>query len=236
MMPDASQSNIFKEQESFFESAISEMTGEEKYNMGGEPPRQEYVGTIYQLQQAGAARTKLLLMSMDYQGFRPFIKHMMRLNTYHLPIGAEARIVRNGEESFEPMFSGDFHVDYDFSARYTAMEPALGKQFRMQQLIQYFQMWAGNPATAMYLKNPQIMKAVLELMDFAAPEKYIHSEQQVAEMMQQQQQQMAQQRLMEATIEDKLRGNEQKRDLTRDVIKGMIKNEGAQEQARAKKV
>jgi hypothetical protein len=118
------------------------------------------------------------------------------------------------------------------------MEPSLGKQFRMQQLIQYAQMWINNPQTASYLQHHQFMKSILEMMDFADTDKYIYSPQQVNQMQAQAAQQMQQAQLMEATVQDQLKGSEQQRDLTRDIVKTLIKNEGAKdvEKIRASKV
>ena len=140
-VPDISQTNVFREQEQFFEDTLSDITGMYAYGMGQTPSRQERVGTIYSLQAVGEARVRLMLMTMDHQGFRPFLKQMMMLNTFHLPYEFETRIYDKGKDDFSTLFPGDIHPNYDFSARYTSMEPALGKQFRLQQLIQYAQMW-----------------------------------------------------------------------------------------------
>ena len=221
VVPDMSQTGIFREQEEFFDETLSEMTGETAYNLGQTPQRQEYVGTIQNLMATGMARAKLLLMTMDYTGFQPFLKHMMRLNVYHLPTGFEARITdqQTGNDGFVPLFSGDIHFDYDFTARYTAMEPALGKMFRAQQLMQYAQMWAESP----YLQHYQFMKSVLEMLDFHDSDRYLYTPQQVQAMQQQQAQQAAQMELMGAQIQDHLASNEAKRQLERDVVKGLLK-------------
>lgn len=219
MTPDVTQSGVFREQEQFFNDTISNLTGIYDYSMGVTPPRQERVGTIYSLQHVGEARMKLMLMTMDYQGFQPFLKYMMLLNTWHLPDNFEARIVSNGQEGFTPLFSGDIHVDYDFTVRYTAMEPALGKHFKAQQLIQYAQMWHESP----YLQQYQFMKAIMEMMDFHDPDKYLLTPQQVQQQQQQMAAQAAQVRLLEAATQDSLRAKEQGREMQRDVVKAIMK-------------
>ena len=219
MTPDMSQTGVFREQEQFFEDCLSDITGMYPYNMGQTPTRQEHVGTIYSLQSMGEARTKLLLMTMDHTGFRPFLKYMMLLNMWHLPDGVEARINSNEGVNFVPLFSQDIHIDYDFSARYTAMEPALGKQFRAQQLIQYAQMWQQSP----YLQQHQFMQAILELLDFHDTEKYVRSEQEVQQQMLAQQQQAAQMEMMGMAMQDKLQARQAGRELQRDVVKGLLK-------------
>jgi hypothetical protein len=217
--PDISQSRVFKEQESFFEETLSDMIGVYPYNMGQTPPRQERVGTIYSLQSMGEARTRLLMMTMDHQGFRPLLHYMMYLNMLHLDPKVEARINSNRGVSFSPLFSGDLHVDYDFSARYTAMEPALGKHFRAQQLIQYAQMWQDSP----YLQQHQFMKAIMELLDFHDSETYLKTPQQVAQEQRQQQEQAARMQLMGAAIQDQAAGQASKRSMQEEVIKGLMR-------------
>ena len=220
LTPDVSQSSAFREQEQFFESVLSEMTGETPYSLGQVPQRQEFVGTMYSLQQVGQARAKLLLMTMDYQGFKPFLEYMMLLNTYHLPPEQYARITgANGNVDFNRLLASDIHPNYDFSVRYTSMEPALGKQLRMQQLIQYAQMWQGSP----YLQQYQFMKSVLEMMDFQDSDKYLIPPQQVQQQQQQQQQQQAQMQMAGAAVQDNLAENNAKRELTRDIVKGLLK-------------
>lgn len=179
--PDAFQSNVFREQESFFSDALDDILGMYKYGQGGTPDRQEHVGTIMSLQSVGEARTKLLLMTMDHTGFRPLLKHIMRLNMFHLPDDYEAKVNTPQGMGFSPLFPGDIHVEYDFSARYTGMEPALGKQYRAQQLIQLSQLWQQSP----YLQHQQFMKAVMELMDFQDSDKYVKTPEQVAQERQQ---------------------------------------------------
>ena len=212
-------SEVFREQEDFFKSTIEDMTGMYRYNMGSTPTRQENVGTIYSLQQMGESRTKLLLMTMDYQGFQPFLKHMMLLNTWHLPDDFEARITTPTGMDFTPMFAGDVHTNYDFTARYTAMEPALGRQFRAQQLIQYAQMWQDSP----YLQQHEFMKAIMEMMDFHNSDKYLKSPEQVQQEQQQAMQQQAQAQMMQAAMQDKMAEKSDERGMMRDVAKQLVK-------------
>ena len=219
VFPDANYINTFKEQEEFFRTTIEDMTGMYRYNMGSTPSRQEHVGTIYSLQAMGEARTKLLLMTMDYQGFQSLLKYFMLLNTWHLPDGFEARVSTNQGDQFMPLFAGDIHPDYDFTVRYTSMEPALGKQFRAQQLIQYAQMWAESP----YLQHYEFMKAIMELLDFHASDRFLKTPQQVAQEQQQMVMQAVQKEMLDARIQDELEANKQKRELERDVTKGMLK-------------
>jgi hypothetical protein len=216
---DMFQSGVFREQEQFFEESISDMTGIYPYSMGQTPPRQEHVGTIYSLQSVGQARQKLLMMTMDHQGFRPFLKHMMLLNSWHMDPKQEARINTNTGTQFVPLFAEDMHVGYDFSARYTGMEPALGKQFRAQQLIQYAQMWQQSP----YLQNYQFMKSILEMLDFHDSDVYLKTPQQVQQEMQQQAAQATQMQMMGYKAQDELAARQSQRELTRDVVKGLIR-------------
>ncbi|MDY6856721.1 MAG: hypothetical protein SWO11_18840 [Thermodesulfobacteriota bacterium] len=217
--PDVSQTGIFREQEKFFEDTLSEMTGETEYNMGSIPNRQEHVGTMYSLQKVGQARAKLLLMTMDYQGFQPFLKHMMRLNTYHLPPNFEVKINQGQNTNFSPMMSGDYHVDYDFSARYTAMEPALGKMFRAQQLIQYAQMWVGSP----YLKQYQFMKSILEMLDFPGTNKFLNTPEEVQQQQIMAMQEQTRMQMANAALQDNLAAKDDDRTLQREVVKALLK-------------
>jgi hypothetical protein len=222
VMPEGNYGQVFREQEEFFKSTIEDMTGMYRYNMGATPERQEHVGTIYSLQQMGEARTKLLLMTMDFQGFQPLLKYMMLLNTWHLPDGFEARIDDAQGTQFIPLFAGDLHPDYDFTVRYTAMEPALGKQFRAQQLIQYAQMWAESP----YLQQYQFMKAIMEMLDFHDSDRYLKTPEQVQQEQQQMIQAMMKQEMMKAQTQDQLAAantqRETERDVTREVVKAAV--------------
>ena len=219
IQPDVSQSNIFKEQEEFFDQTLSDMTGMYPYGMGQTPPRQEYVGTMYSLQSMGEARTKLLLMTMDHQGFQPFLRYMMLLNGWHLPSNFEFRIGNGPDQQFDKMLSGDIHPEYDFTARYTAMEPALGKQMRAQQLIQYAQMWQQSP----YLQQYQFMRSIMELLDFHDPDRFLKNPQQVAMEQQQAMQQQMQMQMAGMAMQGQLQQKQQEGELVRDVVKALLK-------------
>jgi hypothetical protein len=219
IIPDQTQTGVFREQEEFLENVISDITGVYPYNMGATPSRQEHVGTIYSLQSMGEARSKLLLMTMDYQGFQPFLRYMMLLNTWHLPEPFEARINTPQGETFSPLFSGDIHPEYDFTLRYTAMEPALGKQFRAQQLLQLAQIWQQDPSVQQY----EWKKAILELMDLHDTEKYLKRPEQLAQEQQQIAMQAAQAELAGAAIQDELAKRQAGYEAHRDVVKGLLK-------------
>ena len=190
VVPDIN-SNIFSEQEAFYESTIQDLMGMYDYGMGQTPKRQERVGVVYGIQAMGEARAKLMLMSMDYLGIRPLLKYMMLLNTFHLPSGFEYRITDRDQHSFGQIFGSDIHSDFDFAARYTAMEPALGKQARADRLVQLAGLWQQNPI----VNQQQMLKVVFELMDIWESDTLIKTPQQ---MQQEQQQQMQQQMMMEA--------------------------------------
>jgi hypothetical protein len=215
---DMFQSGAFRETEQFFESTISDITGIYPYGMGQTPPRQEHVGTIYSLQSVGQARQRLLMMTMDHQGFKPFLKYMMLLNAWHLDPATEARINTNQGMEFMPLFAEDMHVGYDFSARYTGMEPALGKQFRSQQLIQYAQMWQQSP----YLQHYQFMKTVLEMLDFHDSDKYLRTPEELQQEQVQQAQQATQAEMMSHQMQKDLISTQTQGELTRDVVKGLM--------------
>jgi hypothetical protein len=158
------------------------------------------------------------MMTMDHTGFRPFLKHMMLLNTWHLDPATEARLNTNMGTQFMPLFSGDIHPDYDFSARYTSMEPALGKQFRAQQLIQYAQMFAQSPYTQRY----EFQRAILELLDFHDSDRYLKNPQQVMQEQAQMAQQQVQMQLFSAGLQDQLAAKDDERTLQREVVKGLL--------------
>jgi len=152
-------------------------------------------------------------------GFQPMLKHMMLLNTFHLQKDFEARIITNRGQEFSPMFAGDVHPDYDFTARYTSMEPALGKMYRSQQLMQYAQMWNDSP----YLQHYEFMKAILEMHDFHDSDRYLKSPQQLQQEQQQAQQQNAQAQMMQAGLQDSMSAKQDERTMQRDIVKGLMK-------------
>jgi hypothetical protein len=190
-----------------------------RYNMGETPARQEHVGTVASLQAMGESRIKLLLMGMDYMGFQPMLKYMMLLNQWHLPDNFEARITGKDGDQFVPMFGGDLHPGYDFTARYTSMEPALGKHARVQSLLQFYQIWADTP----YLQHYEFMKAIMEMFDFYNTDKYLKTPQQVQ---QEQQAAMAQQQKVQMdmmAMEEAQARNADERKMTNDIMKGLMK-------------
>jgi hypothetical protein len=180
--------NTFMEQEKFYESTIQDIMGMYSYGMGQTPQRQERVGVVYGIQAMGEARAKLMLMSSDYLGIRPLLKYMMVLNTFHLPSGFEYRIGAYDQQQFGLIFGNDIHPDFDFAARYTSMEPALGKQARGDRLVQMAGLWKDNPWINQYQWN----KVIMELMDIREADYLLKSEQQF----QQEQQQMVKMQMM----------------------------------------
>jgi hypothetical protein len=175
---------MFLEQESFFKDTIQDLMGMYDYNMGATPSRQERVGVVYGIQAMGEARAKLMLMTADYQGVRPWLKYLMLLNTFHLPNGFEYRITSGDQNQFSRIFSGDIHPEYDFAARYTSMEPALGKQARLQQLMNLAQIMLQNP----WINQYQWWKTIFELGDIRESEALLKTPQQFMQEQQQQQQ------------------------------------------------
>jgi len=211
-------SNIFAEQMSFFDSAVQDLTGRYDYNMGRTPQRQERVGTVYSIQSMGEARAKLMLMSMDYLGIRPLLKHMMLLNTFHLPSGFEYRVSDvPGEQQFKQIFGQDIHSDFDYAARYTAMEPALGKQARAQQLTQMAPLMQQNP----WINQYQWTKTLLELADVREADQLMKQPQQFQQEMQQQQQAA----MKEKQLDEKLEGDKKIRVSDKDFQEALIENE-----------
>jgi hypothetical protein len=185
IIPDHAQ-GMFMEQEAFFKDTIQDLMGMYDYNMGATPTRQERVGVVYGIQAMGEARAKLMLMTADYQGLRPWLKYMMLLNTFHLPNGFEYRVTAGDQSQFQRIFSGDIHPEYDFAARYTSMEPALGKQARLQQLMNLAQIMLQNP----WINQYQWWKTIFELGDIRESEVLLKTPQQY--MQEQQAQQQAQ--------------------------------------------
>jgi len=120
-------------------------------------------------------------MSADYLGMRPLLKYMMILNTFHLPTGFEYRIGDPGQQQFRNVFGGDLHPDFDFTARYTSMEPALGKQHRAQMLTQLASQFIASP----WINQGQYIKLIHELHDVRETDALIKSPQQFAQEQQQ---------------------------------------------------
>ena len=206
VVPDMN-SNLFLEQEKFYKETIQNIMGMYDYNMGATPQRQERVGVVYGIQAMGEARAKLMLMSMDYLGIRPFLKYMMLLNSYNLPSGYEYRIGDAENMQFGNIWGEEIHPDYDFAARYTSMEPALGKQARMERLVQLAGMWKDNPWINQYQWN----KTLMELSDIREAEYLLKKPQQFQQEMQQQaqMQQMAEMQKQQYETHGKLAVSDQ---------------------------
>ncbi len=208
--PDYS-SQVFREQIEFFEKVIQDVTGIYDYTKGVTPERQEHVGTMYAMQSVGEARIKLLLLTMDYMGFRPLLKYLMLLNVYNLPSGFEFRLGgRQGDEQFGRVFGQDLHIDYDFEAKYAAMEPALAKEMRIQQLMQYAQVWQQDPM----VNNYELKKAIFELMDFSQPDRFLRDPREVAK---------EQQQRMMAEVSKEMKGLEAKAKMQQETNKSQEK-------------
>ncbi len=214
-------SNIFQEQERFFENTVQDLAGIYDYNKGVTPQRQERVGVVHSIQSMGEARAKLMLMSTDHQGIRPLLRYMMILNTFHLPSGFEYRIYDGSNMGFGQIFGDDIHPDFDFAARYTAMEPALGKQFRIQNLLQLAPIMQQSP----WINQYQWLKTIFELADvreadylMKTPQQFQQEQEQAA----QQQQQMVQMQMAaeKAKKELETKGNliESQKDFTEETM------------------
>jgi len=185
-------STMFQEQEAFFKDTIQDLMGMYDYNMGQTPNRQERVGVVYGIQSMGEARAKLMLMTIDYMGIRPLLKYMMTLNTFHLPNGYEYRISQGSQNEFGRIFAGDIHPDFDFAARYTSMEPALGKGARLQQLMNLAQIMLQNP----WINQYQWWRTIFELGDIREADYLLKTPEQYA----QEQQAMQQAQMMQAQM------------------------------------
>jgi hypothetical protein len=109
---------------------------------------------------------------------------MMVLNTFHLPSGFEYRITDPSEFKFGRVFGSDIHADFDFAARYTSMEPAAGKQYRLQQMMQLASVMLQNP----WINQHQWWKTIFELGDIREADYLLKKPEQFQQEMQQQQQ------------------------------------------------
>jgi hypothetical protein len=213
--------------------------------MGQTPNRQERVGVVQSISSMGEARAKLMLMSIDYTFMRPLLNHLMLLNTHHLPSGFEYRVSNKNQNEFGKIWGDQIHPNYDFKARYTSMEPALGKQFRAQQLLQMAGMWQENP----WINQHQMIKTIAELLDIHEAESLIKSpeqfqkekeDQQKQEMMmegakmqaeqqgkmqrdQQHQQSKMQQTQMKAQADMAKQAQKAEGDAKLELVKGMMK-------------
>jgi hypothetical protein len=88
------------------------------------------------------------------------------------------------DSEFGQIFGSDIHPDFDFAARYTGMEPALGKQARLQQLMQLSQLMLQNP----WINQRQWWKTIFELGDIREADYLLKKPEQFQQEMQQQQQ------------------------------------------------
>jgi hypothetical protein len=241
LIPDLN-SQIFVEQQQFLDDAVQGLTGMYDYNMGTTPQRQERVGVVYSIQSMGEARAKLMLQSMDHMGIRPLLKYMMMLNTFHLPSGYEYRISNPSQNQFGRIFGNDIKYDFDFAARYTGMEPAIGKQARLQQMMQLASVMLQNP----WINQHQWWKTIFELSDIREADYLLKSPQQFQQEMQQQMQaqMMAEAQKQKFETEGKLVTsekdfkedfalNEQKfgHDLALAAVEGELANENADKRA-----
>jgi hypothetical protein len=190
----------------------------------------------------GEARAKLMLQSMDHMGIRPLLKYMMMLNTFHLPSGYEYRISNPSQNQFGRIFGNDIKYDFDFAARYTGMEPAIGKQARLQQMMQLASVMLQNP----WINQHQWWKTIFELSDIREADYLLKSPQQFQQEMQQQMQaqMMAEAQKQKFETEGKLVTsekdfkedfalNEQKfgHDLALAAVEGELANENADKRA-----
>ena len=143
---------------------------------------------------------------------------MMLLNTFHLPSGFEYRVSDvPGEQQFKQIFGQDIHSDFDYAARYTAMEPALGKQARAQQLVQMAPLMQQNP----WINQYQWTKTLLELADVREANQLMKQPQQFQQEMQQQQQAA----MKAQQLEEKLEGDKKIRVSDKDYQEQLVLNE-----------
>jgi len=177
-------SQVFQEQQAFYDSAIQDMTGMYDYNMGRTPDRQERVGTVQSIQSVGQARAKLMLMSWNHLGISPMLKYFMTLNTLHMPDGFEYRVTDMENNNFGQIFGKDIHSNYDYTAKFTSLEPALGKQARAERLVQMAGLWQNNP----WINQYQVAKLLFELSDVYETQSLMKTPEQMQQEMQQQQQ------------------------------------------------
>ena len=99
------------------------------------------------------------------------------------------------------------------------MEPALGKMFRAQQLIQYAQMWVGSP----YLKQYQFMKSILEMLDFPGTNKFLNTPEEVQQQQIMAMQEQTRMQMANAALQDNLAAKDDDRTLQREVVKALLK-------------
>jgi len=80
-------------------------------------------------------------------------------------------------------------------------------------------MWQGSP----HLQQYQFMRAVLEMLDFHDPEKYLYDDQQVGQMQQAAMQQQLQMQMAGMAMQSELQTKQQEGELIRDVVKSLLK-------------
>ena len=122
----------------------------------------------------------------------------MTLNTYHLPTGFEYRIGDKEQQQYGNVFGEDLHADFDFSAKYTAMEPALGKSHRAQQLVQMAGLWAQNP----WINQGQYIKLMADLLDIRESDSLVKTPQQFQQEQQAAAKAQMQAEMMKQQLED----------------------------------
>jgi len=207
----------FSSHMNFFDNIIAEMTGVHPYSMGQTPPRQEHVGTMYSLQQMGQSRMRLLMMTMDHTGFRPLLQYIMKMNVMNLPTGQEYRVTNRDEEyAFNQVWGEDIHTNYDLSARYVSMEPALDKPFRINQLLQLSQTWSQDPSVNQY----QFKRAIMELMEMMEPDRMLYTEEEVQRKSQAGMHQGYQEEIVRAKWEANEKGKTRQHDMVMGLLKG----------------
>jgi hypothetical protein len=185
---------------------------------------------MYSIQSVGANRIKLLLMTMDYMGMRPLLKYMMMLNTYHLPSGFEYRISGKQQQQqqgqqFGRAFGSDMHIDYDFQAKYASMDPALSKESRIQNLLQYSANWQQDP----YVNHYEFKKAILELTDMANPDRFLNDPQQVQKMLEDQYMKEMMPQMGQIASQERMQGEQNKVEMAKALLDYDVKNKAIDE-------
>ena len=139
----------------------------------------------------------------------------MVLNTYNLPSGSEFRLSgKHGQDRFARVFGSDLHVDFDFEAKYAALEPALAKESRIQQLMQYSQMWMQDPTVNQY----EFKKAILELTDMMPAERYLRDPREVAQMQAQQAMQAMMPEMMKMETQKSIQDSKNQTELMKAIL------------------
>ena len=187
--------------------------------MGAPAVRQEYPGTVMAIQQMAEQRTRLILRSMDKQGFEPFLRYMMELNTLYLDPQFEARISGGDGDQFIQMLANDLHGNYDFTVKFTGAEPTLSKTFRAQQILQLAPTLLQSP----WAKQGNLLRTILQLMDVHEVDGLLKTDQEVMAEQQQQMQQQAQMAMMDKQADAGIGQDELKTKIMGDVIKELMR-------------